>query len=64
MDSQIVRPKTRGELRDKLMAGEKCEVAGDVADITAIMLGGWLNFNNFTVKDSETPGWVIFEPMN
>lgn len=58
----IYRPKTRGELRDKLREGTACEVVSENVGITTIMLTGWLEFNNFTVKPSENLGWSIFEP--
>lgn len=57
-----VRPSTRGELAERLKAGESCEVAGYVAEITSIMLRGWLDVENFTVAPSENPGWVVFRP--
>ena len=55
------RPKTRGELRDLLKDGIKCEVVSSNAEITSVMLRGWLNFESFTVRQSETPGWSVFE---
>ena len=56
------RPATRGELRDRLAAGEACEVAGHVAEMTATMLRGWLDFDAFTVRPSANDGWTMFEP--
>ncbi len=56
-----VRPLTRGELRDKLKDGIKCEVATFTAEFTAFMLRGWLKFPNFTVRPSENDGWSVFE---
>jgi hypothetical protein len=56
------RPATRGELRDRLAAGEACEVAGHVAEMTATMLRGWLQFNGFTVRPSANDGWSLFDP--
>jgi hypothetical protein len=58
-----VRPSTRGELAKRLKAGESCEVAGYVAEMTSIMLRGWLGVENFTVTPSENPGWVIYKPI-
>jgi hypothetical protein len=55
------RPKTRGELRDLLKDGIKCEVVSSNAEITEVMLRCWLNFKSFTVRQSENPGWSIFE---
>lgn len=60
--SSIYRPRTRGELRDKLQAGVPCEVAAYVASMTDIMLRGWLKFDAFTVCQSPNDGWVIFMP--
>lgn len=56
------RPATRGELRDKLAAGQACEVAAHVAEMTATMLRGWLDFDAFTVRPSDNDGWMLFEP--
>lgn len=56
------RPKTRGELRDKLKAGIPCEVVGTNAGFTTMMLESWLEFKDFTVRMSENAGWVVFEP--
>ena len=58
-----MRPQTRGELRDKLASGISCEVAGHVASMTVIMLDGWLNFNEYTIRPSENEGWMVFEPI-
>ncbi len=55
------RPSTRGELRDLLAAGTPCEVASHVSEMTAVMLSGWLDFPNFTVRQSENTGWSVFE---
>jgi len=59
---RLVRPRTRGELRDRLKAGESCEVAAHVAEMTAIVLSGWLKFDRFNVDQSPNAGWVIFSP--
>ena len=56
------RPTTRGQLRNKLAKGIQCEVVASVAEMTAIMLRGWLNFQDFTVHPSKNDGWVIFAP--
>jgi hypothetical protein len=56
------RPRTRGELRDRLARGETCEVVTSNATITSMMLRGWLQFNGFTVRPSENEGWSLFEP--
>ena len=59
---RLVRPSTRGELARRLKAGESCEVAGYVAEMTSIMLRGWLGVENFSVTESTNPGWVIYRP--
>ena len=56
------RPATRGELRDKLREGIPCEVASHVAEMTATMLRGWLDFEAFTVRPSSSDEWTLFEP--
>ncbi len=56
-----VRPETRGELVRKLKQGIPCEVVSSNAEITSIMLRGWLDFYDFSVKPSVNPGWSIFE---
>ena len=55
------RPRTRGELRDLLLAGVPCEVVSMVAEITVIMLTGWLGVENIKVRPSQNEGWSIFE---
>ena len=59
-----VRPSTRGELAKRLSAGEACEVAAHVSEMTTIMLTGWLNVHNFFVVQSHNPGWVIYQPCS
>jgi hypothetical protein len=58
----ITRPKTRGELARRLQAGETCEVAGHVAEMTAIILRGWLKTEGFQIFPSSNTGWVLFQP--
>ena len=55
------RPKTRGELRDKINEGIPCEVVSYVAEMTSSLLRGWLQCENFQVRPSENDGWVVFE---
>jgi hypothetical protein len=55
------RPKTRGELRDLLKDGIPCEVVSSNVSITSALLRGWLDFDSFTFRQSETPGWSVFE---
>jgi hypothetical protein len=61
---RFVRPLTRGELAQRLKAGECCEVVGYVEEMTSIMLRGWLDMEDFTVTQSSNPGWVIYRPNN
>jgi hypothetical protein len=56
------RPGTRGELRDRLACGETCEVVTSNAEITSMILRGWLQFDGFTVRPSGNAGWSLFEP--
>lgn len=56
-----VRPSTRRELLDLLISGVACEVASDIASMTALVLTGWLNFPSFTFRPSENIGWTLFE---
>ena len=60
--NEYCRPKTRGELRDKLKEGIQCEVASHTAEITSILVQGWLEFNNFSVRPSKNRGWSLFTP--
>jgi hypothetical protein len=55
------RPKTRGELRDLLKDGIACEVVSSNVSITSVMLRGYLDFESFTVRQSENHGWSVFE---
>jgi hypothetical protein len=59
-----VRPHTRGELCQRLREGVACEVVSAVAEMTAIMLRGWLCFDAFSVRASPyNDGWSVFEPL-
>ena len=58
----MVRPGTRGELKALLEAGVSCEVALIAAEMTEIMLRGWLEFDAFSVSNSDNPGWALFAP--
>ncbi len=62
MSATIARPETRGELKRRLEAGERCEVPADNAGITTTLLHGWLAFDAFTVAPSENEGWSVFAP--
>ena len=58
------RPKTRGELLSSLKENIKCEVISSNAEITSIILDGWLNFaNQYKVTPSPNDGWSIYEKL-
>jgi hypothetical protein len=60
--TDYLRPKTRGELRDYLQLGIKCEVVASNVEITSICLDGWLKFKGqYKTSPSENIGWVVFE---
>jgi len=62
-DSVIyARPKTRGELRDKLQEGIECEVVASNVSITNILLSGWMDFKTYKVRPSENEGWAVYYP--
>lgn len=59
----MIRPKTRGELKNKLKEGISCEVPSYYAEMMATMLRGWSKFDDFIYYASEENiGWHIFEP--
>jgi len=58
----VVRPSTRGQLRDHLKAGQACEVPDCGIEMTKIMLIWWLDFKDFTVQPSQNEGCVLFLP--
>jgi len=62
MDKEYYRPTTRGELKRCLEQNKICEVSEYVAQMTAIMLYGWLEFSAFSVEKSSNDGWVLFIP--
>ena len=56
------RPKTRGELRDKIKEGVECEVVGDNTGTTVSLLN-ILDFEwgvDYDIKFSENAGWAVF----
>lgn len=59
----IFRPKTRGELVEKLKEGIECEVEASNEEITTICLKGWLNFHSFEVAFCRDKKWVIYKPI-
>ena len=62
MTAKWVRPTTKGELRDRLKQDQTCEVATMAAEMAAIGLRGWLEFDRFTMRQSDNEGWTLFEP--
>jgi hypothetical protein len=60
------RPKTRGELRDRLKAGEECEVVASNADTTCTLLQvlEFYQDKDYGVRLSENRGWAVFFPYN
>jgi len=60
---EYFRPKTRGELVDKITEGVPCEVATSVVEFTNMCLAYWLGLDStsFTVRPSENEGWVVYE---
>ena len=62
--SVVFRPKTRGELLDKLKQGIKCEVVASNEEFTSICLDGWLKFaGKYKTYPSVNFGWVIYEAL-
>lgn len=58
------RPKTRGELLEKLKEGVKCEVVASNMEFTNICLDGWLKFEGkYRTIWSPNKGWVIYEKI-
>jgi hypothetical protein len=70
VESIIHRPKTRGELRNLLKTGIKCEVVASNEEITTIMLNSLniLKTDNciveFKTYPSANEGWVIYEKID
>lgn len=61
------RPKTRGELRQKLKEKIKCEVPSNNEEITSLLLKSLDILNNesveFTTYLSPNSGWIIYEAL-
>jgi hypothetical protein len=57
---EYFRPKTRGELKDKIKEGVECEVASFVVEMNNMLLTGWLDFKDFKTRPSENEGWTIY----
>lgn len=56
------RPKNYGDLCDRLVRGETCEVRSEDVEYASIVLKDWLEFNAFTALPSDIAGWVRFVP--
>jgi hypothetical protein len=64
ISNTFFRPKTRGELLDKLKQKIKCEVVASNEKITSICLDGWLKFaGKYKTYPSPNLGWVIYESV-
>jgi hypothetical protein len=61
--SDLPRPSTRGELVKLLKEGQSCEVVSTHAEMTNVMLLGWLGHRDFMVSDSPNYGWTIYTPI-
>lgn len=58
------RPKTRGELLEKLKEGVRCEVVSSNMEFTNICLDGLLKFEGkYRTLWSPNVGWVIYEKI-
>jgi len=64
-DSELFRPKTRGELYDKIKEGIKCEVVASNESFTSLALQTIAIIKKEGIKFKTSPskniGWVIFE---
>lgn len=62
MSNQVtLRPKTRGELREFILKGCRCEVVTDNVEITNLMLDGWLGMKDrYKTEPSKNEGWTIY----
>jgi len=59
------RPKTRGELCDKLKQGVECEVVTSNVETSRILIDGWLGMEGkYGVRASERDGWSVFFLQN
>ena len=60
-DKIFFRPKTRGELAQKIIEGIPCEVVSSNREITTMILDGWLGMRNkYYVSLSQNKGWDIY----
>lgn len=64
-DSETFRPKTRGELYDKIKEGIKCEVVASNESFTSLALQTIAIIKKegfkFKTSPSKNIGWVIYE---
>lgn len=62
---EVFRPKTRGELYDKIKEGVKCEVVASNEAFTSLALQSLAIIKKeglkFKTSPSKNIGWVIFE---
>jgi len=57
------RPKTRGELKRKLIEGITCEVvASNVSTTNTLLYCLGLNPEDYSNKPSENTGWALYIP--
>ena len=62
--TELLRPKTRGELVDALRNGIECEVVATNEETTTMLITNWLNPPPFTTRPSENKGWVVYTLLN
>ena len=65
--NNFLRPKTRGELFNKLKEGIKCEVVASNEEITSICINSLIILNKENLEYKTYPstnfGWVIYESV-
>ena len=44
-----------------MIEGIPCEVAKQASEMTVVMFHGWVHFKDFTIRESENTGWVVYE---
>lgn len=55
-ETDCCRPKTLGELRDKLSKGVDCEAVPYVSEMAEAIFRRWLEFKDSDIEDSESGG--------
>lgn len=64
IDGGVYKPKTIGELADKLREGVSCIVVASNEEFTNICLDGWLDMRGqYKTRPSKIEGYVIYEPI-